>query len=207
MPNLLSDPVVSSEATQLFEDAQATLADIIQHQRLRCCGVIGLYAANSIEHDRTEVYSDESRQQVLVTLDHLRQQVDRQLERPYHSLADFVAPKDCGILDYMGAFAVSCLGAEALAAHYEAQQDDYQAIMVKALADRFAEAFAELMHQRVHKEFWGGMTEAKDFDNEALIKEAYRAFAQHRGIRHALNTVRKRRYGHDWTLKNRLEVN
>ena len=108
----------------------------------------------------------------MATLHHLRQQADRPEGNPYRSLADFVAPKDSQVKDYMGAFAVSCFGAESLAEDYEAKHDDYNAIMIKALADRFAEAFAELLHEKVRKEAWG-YAATEDLSNEQLIKEAY----------------------------------
>jgi 5-methyltetrahydrofolate--homocysteine methyltransferase len=171
-PDILSDKVVGEEATKLFNDAQAKLDEIIAANSLQCHGVIGLYPANGIEDDRTEIYENEARKHSLCTLNHLRQQVERPADRPYRSLADFIAPKESGVEDYMGAFAVSCLGAEELAAQYEADHDDYNAIMVKALADRFAEAFAELMHERVRKEFWGYNTE-ENLSNDELIKESY----------------------------------
>ncbi len=163
---------MGEEASKLFNDAQKKLAEIINNNLLSCRGVIGLYPANAIEHDQTELYEDDTRETVKITLNHLRQQVDRPADRPYRSLADFVAPKSSGVNDYMGAFAVSCLGAEALAKQYEIDHDDYNAIMIKALADRFAEAFAELMHEKVRKTYWAYAPE-ENFSNEELIKESY----------------------------------
>jgi len=171
-PAILSDKLVGEEATKLFDDAQNKLAEIINNNLLSCRGVIGLYPANGVVNDCTEIYSDNTRSQKIATLNHLRQQVDRPAGRPYRSLADFVAPKDSGVNDYMGAFAVSCLGAEALAKQYEADHDDYNSIMVKAIADRFAEAFAELMHEKVRKELWGYANQ-ENLTNEELIKENY----------------------------------
>jgi 5-methyltetrahydrofolate--homocysteine methyltransferase len=134
--------------------------------------VIGLYPANGIDNDQTEIYSDQSKTNTILTLNHVRQQVDRPAGRPYRSLADFIAPKASGVNDYMGGFAVSCLGAEVLAKQYEADHDDYNSIMVKAIADRFAEAFAEVMHEKVRKELWGYASE-EHLSNQELIKEAY----------------------------------
>ncbi len=171
-PAILSDQVVGEEATKLFNDAKERLADIVNNNLLNCRAVIGLYPANAIENDSTELYADENSTEVIATLHHLRQQVDRPAGRPYRSLADFVAPKSSDVKDYMGGFVVTCFGAEELAKKYEADHDDYNAIMVKALADRFAEAFAELMHERVRKEFWGYASE-ESFSNDQLIKEAY----------------------------------
>ena len=171
-PDILNDEVVGEQAAQLFADAESKLKELVAGNLLQCHAVIGLYPANAIEQDQTEIYSDDSRSQVLATLNHLRQQVDRPANRPYRSLADFIAPKVSGVNDYMGAFAVGCYGAEALAKQYEADHDDYNAIMVKALADRFAEALAELMHERVRKHYWGYAAN-ETLDNEALIKESY----------------------------------
>jgi 5-methyltetrahydrofolate--homocysteine methyltransferase len=171
-PDILTDEVVGEEATNLFADAQEMLQGIVEKNLLQCHAVIGLYPANSIDNDQTEVYTDESRSEVLATLNHLRQQVERPIDRPYRSLADFVAPKASGVADYMGAFAVGCYGAEALAKHYEAELDDYNAILVKALADRFAEGIAEVMHEKVRKQYWGYAND-EQLDNASLIKESY----------------------------------
>ncbi len=171
-PDILEDQVVGEEATKLFNDAQAQLKNIIEQKLFQCSAVFGLFPANGIDNDSTEIYTDENRNEVQATLHHLRQQADRPAQNPYRSLADFVAPKDSQIKDYMGAFAVSCFGAEALAENYEAKHDDYNAIMIKALADRFAEAFAELLHEKIRKQYWG-YAATEDLSNEALIKEAY----------------------------------
>ena len=171
-PDILTDEVVGEEATKLFDDAQKMLASLIENNQLTCRAVMGFYAANAIDGDQTELYKDDTRQDSIAVLNHLRQQVDRPADRPYRSLADFIAPKNTGIKDYMGAFAVSCFGAEELAKAYEEKLDDYNSIMVKALADRFAEALAELMHERVRKEFWGYASE-ENLTNEELIKESY----------------------------------
>lgn len=172
-PDILTDEVVGEEASKLFVDAKNILQQIIDGNLLRCNAVIGLYPANAIDNDQTELYSDDERSDVVATLNHLRQQVDRPIDRPYRSLADFIAPKSSGVKDYMGGFAVGCYGAEALAKQYEADLDDYNAIMVKAIADRFAEAMAEVMHEKVRKEYWGYAAD-EVLDNSALIKEAYK---------------------------------
>ncbi len=171
-PKILTDKVVGEEAKKLFHDAQQKLQEIIANDLLQCHAVIGLYPANSIAGDQTELYKNDKREHVLATLNHLRQQSERPAEKPYRSLGDFVAPKDSGVGDYMGAFAVGCFGAEALAKEYEDKLDDYNAIMIKAIADRFAEAFAELMHEKIRKEYWGYASD-ENLDNDALIKEAY----------------------------------
>jgi 5-methyltetrahydrofolate--homocysteine methyltransferase len=171
-PAILSDTKVGGEATRLFNDAQALLKRVIADQSLKANGVIGLFAANSVRDDDIEVYVDDTRRETWVTLHTLRQQDEKPPGRPNRALADFVAPKESGRKDYVGAFAVGILGAEELARQFEAKHDDYSAIMVKALADRLAEAFAERLHERVRREFWGYASDEK-LDNEALIREEY----------------------------------
>jgi 5-methyltetrahydrofolate--homocysteine methyltransferase len=171
-PAILSDEIVGEEATKLFADAKQKLQEIIDQNLLVCYGVIGLYPANAVENDNTEIYDDSDRQSVKARLHHLRQQVDRPAGRPYRSLADFIAPKASNKHDHMGAFVASCFGADELAKKYEEDHDDYNSIMVKALADRFAEAFAEVLHERVRKEFWG-YASTESLSNSQLIKEAY----------------------------------
>ena len=174
-PAILEDKTVGEAARNLFNDAQVLLNQLIEQGRLKASGVIGLWPANRVGGDDIEVYADESRSQVIATLHHLRQQVRKSsASDPLLSLADFIAPKDSGLVDYIGGFAVTAgIDADQLAAEYESRGDDYNAIMVKALADRLAESFAEHMHRRVRTEFWGYAAH-EDLDNEALIKEKYR---------------------------------
>ncbi|MCP5161904.1 MAG: methionine synthase [Hahellaceae bacterium] len=166
-PNILSDAKVGEAATNLFNDAQALLKRIIDEKLLQARGVIAFWPANAINDDDIELNTEQGS----VHLHHLRQQA---VKGEYqHALADFVAPAATGIQDYVGGFAVTAgIGAEELARKFESAHDDYSSIMVKALADRLAEAFAERMHERVRKEFWGY---AKDeaLDNTSLIKEQY----------------------------------
>ena len=171
-PGILEDKVVGEEATKLFKDANEMLDKIIAEKAFQCDAVMGLYPASAVEGDMTEIYADNARENVQATLHHLRQQTARPAERPYRSLADFVAPKDSGVKDYMGAFVVTCKGADDLAKIYEDKLDDYNAIMVKALADRFAEAFAELLHVEVRKDYWGYAPQ-ESFSNAELISEKY----------------------------------
>jgi 5-methyltetrahydrofolate--homocysteine methyltransferase len=178
-PKIFNDEVVGEAAQNLFDDAQALLKDIIDNKRLTARAVFGLWPANTVNHDDIEVYSNANEvgtaSETLATLHHIRQQIQKPgASEELASLADFIAPKESGLTDYIGAFAVTTgIGADELAAEYEAQLDDYNAIMVKALADRLAEAFAEHLHQRVRTEYWGyAANEA--LDNEALIKEKYR---------------------------------
>ena len=172
-PAILSDPVKGPEARKLYAEAQTMLADIISHGKLTARAVIGLYAANSVGDDLV-VWTDDSRTRPLTTFYTLRQQMDRGESRPCYALADFVAPVESGIADYMGIFAVTAgLGVDALTTEYEADHDDYSAIMVKALADRLAEALAEYMHEQVRTHLWGYAPD-ENLSNEELIKEQYR---------------------------------
>jgi len=170
-PQILQDAVVGAAATNLFADAQQMLQTIIDNGSLKASGVIGFWPANSVNFDDIEV-SNAPGQTTL--LHHLRQQQDKNSpDETLYSLADFVAPRESGKTDYLGAFVVTAgIGAEELARTYEKAGDDYSAIMVKSLADRLAEAFAERMHERVRKEFWH-YAEQEDLDKESLIREAY----------------------------------
>ncbi|ARU57064.1 B12-dependent methionine synthase [Oleiphilus messinensis] len=171
-PKIFDDSEKGEAARTLFNDAQAILKRIIDNKLIKASGVIGFWPANRVDADDIEVYSTEDGSPV-ATLHHLRQQTNKNTEKPNYSLADFIAPKASGKTDYVGGFAVTAgIGAEALAAEYEAKHDDYSAIMVKALADRLAEAFAERMHERVRKEYWGYQQD-EHLSNEELIKERY----------------------------------
>ena len=172
-PAILKDEKVGVEATKLFNDAQTLLKRIIQEKLFTAKGVVGLFPANSVNDDDVEVYESESRQKASMTLHTLRQQDEKPPGRPNRALADFVAPKTSGLKDYVGGFAVGIHGAEELARKFEKAHDDYNAIMAKALADRLAEAFAERLHERVRREFWGYAAEEK-LDNEALVREEYK---------------------------------
>jgi 5-methyltetrahydrofolate--homocysteine methyltransferase len=172
-PDILQDEKVGEAARQLFADAEAMLKRVIREHSLRARAVIGLWPAARVNGDDIEVYSDDSRTEVLATLHQLRQQTDKPNGKPNYSLADFIAPKESGRADYVGGFVVTAgIGAEELARQFVAANDDYNGILVKALADRLAEALAEQMHLRVRREFWG-YAAAESLDNEALIKERY----------------------------------
>jgi 5-methyltetrahydrofolate--homocysteine methyltransferase len=172
-PAILKDEKAGQEATKLFNDAQTLLKRIINEKLLVAKGVVGLFPANSVSDDDIEVYESESRQKVTMTLHTLRQQDEKPPGRPNRALADFVAPKTSGLKDYVGGFAVGIHGADELAKKFEKQHDDYNAIMAKALADRLAEAFAERLHERVRREFWGYAVDEK-LDNDALVREEYK---------------------------------
>jgi len=171
-PAIFDNEIVGEEARKLFDDAQVVLDEIIGQDLLYANAVVGLYPANSIGDD-VEIYTDESRSEVLTTFHMLRQQGKKGSGLPNLSLADFVAPKETGKQDYMGAFAVTAgVGIEPLIEKYEKDHDDYNSIMIKAVADRLAEAFAELMHEKVRKELWA-YAPNEALDSETLIKEVY----------------------------------
>ena len=172
-PDILDHPEKGEAARNLFSDAQAMLKRLIEEKRLHAKGVIGFWPANS-DGDDLILYQDDNRTQELTHLHHLRQQDDKAPDKPMTALSDFVAPNSSGKADYVGAFAVTAgLGVEEMAREFEQQHDDYSSILLKALADRLAEAFAERLHERVRKEFWG-YDAAESLDNAALIKERYR---------------------------------
>jgi len=172
-PAILSDPVVGPAASSLFRDARELLDRIVRERLLSARGVFGFFPANSVGDD-IELYADSSRGERKATIHTIRQQMVKPPGRPNLALADFVAPRETGVADHVGAFAVTAgAGIEALVTGFEAAHDDYNAILTKALADRLAEAFAELLHQRVRREFWGYAPD-EALDNEGLIKERYR---------------------------------
>ncbi|MGB2475269.1 MAG: methionine synthase [Flavobacteriaceae bacterium] len=173
-PEILNDDIVGPQATELFADAQVVLTEILTHQRLTAKAVFGLFPANSVEDDDIEVYSDLDRTQVIGRFLTLRQQLKKREGKHNLALADFIAPKESGVKDYIGAFCVTTgFGTAELAKKYEEDNDDYNAIMIKALADRLAEAYAEYLHQQIRVKHWGYAIE-EQLDNEALIKEAYK---------------------------------
>jgi len=172
-PDIFSDKVVGLEAQKLFDDANVLLDELIKNKSLKANAIIGIYPANSVDDDSVEIYKDDSRTEVLETFHHLRQQLKKAPGQPNLSLADFIAPK--GIkADYTGFFAVTTgIGIEPLLDQAEKDHDDYRSIMIKALADRLAEAFAEYMHWKVRKDVWGYSKE-ETLNREDLIAEKYR---------------------------------
>lgn len=176
-PAILTDEVVGEAATKVFEEGQAMLKKIIEGRWLTANGAIALLPANSVRDDDIEIYTDESRSQVAFTWHGLRQQgvkpVVDGVQRPNQCLADFIAPKESGIADYIGMFAVTAgLGIEKYEQRFEEAHDDYSSIMLKALADRLAEAFAEYLHERVRTDLWGYAAD-EHLDNAELIAEKY----------------------------------
>jgi 5-methyltetrahydrofolate--homocysteine methyltransferase len=172
-PNILTDENMGVEATKLFNDANTMLDDIIRENWIQAKAVIGIWPANTINDDDIEIYTDESRTKVLHTQFGMRQQLKKTEGAVNECVSDFVAPKESGIADYVGGFVVTAgLGIEKKLAEFEADHNDYKSILLKALADRFAEAFAERMHERVRQEFWG--YESTKLSKDELIAEKYK---------------------------------
>jgi 5-methyltetrahydrofolate--homocysteine methyltransferase len=171
-PDILNNPTTGEAARRLWEDAQQMLDRLIEERWLTASGVIGLFPANAVGDD-IEVYTDERRSSVLATVHQLRQQTEHRDGVPHRSLADFVAPVETGLRDYIGGFAVTAgIGIQAKIAEFKQALDDYSAILLESLADRLAEAFAERLHQRVRTEFWGYQAD-ENLTSEDLIKERY----------------------------------
>ena len=177
-PAILTDPVVGESASNVYREAQAMLKKMIEGRWLTANGVMAILPANSVNDDDIEVYTDETKSEIAFTYYGLRQQSERPLidgvRRPNQCLADFIAPKSSGVTDYIGMFAVTAgIGIEKHEKRFEDANDDYSSIMLKALADRLAEAFAEYLHERVRKDLWGYAAD-EHLDNTALIAESYR---------------------------------
>jgi 5-methyltetrahydrofolate--homocysteine methyltransferase len=172
-PDILNDAKFGEQASSLYADARKMLRTLIRERWLTPRAVFGLFAANSVEDD-VELYADDARHKLIARVHFLRQQKDLPEGKPHTALADFVAPKSTGLHDYFGAFAVSAgQGIEEPLKRFAAEHDDYSSIMLKVLADRLAEGFAERLHERVRREFWG-YAPAEKLGNEQLIREEYR---------------------------------
>ena len=173
-PKILTDAEKGEEATKLFKDAKTMLDKIINEKWLQANAVVGVFPANTVNDDDVEIYADANRSEVTTTLNFLRQQTQQPPGRPNHCLSDYIAPKETKLNDHIGAFAVTTgVGIEEHVKRFEADHDDYNAIMLKVLADRLAEAFAELMHKRVRKEFWAYAAD-EALESDALIAEEYK---------------------------------
>lgn len=173
-PKILTDAEKGEEATKLFKDAKTMLDKIINEKWLQAKAVVGVFPANTVNDDDVEIYADAKRSEVITTLNFLRQQTQQPPGRPNHCLSDYIAPKETQLNDHIGAFAVTTgIGIDEHVKRFEADHDDYQAIMLKVLADRLAEAFAELMHKRVRKEFWAYAAD-EALESDALIAEEYK---------------------------------
>jgi 5-methyltetrahydrofolate--homocysteine methyltransferase len=172
-PDILNNPASGEPARELWDDAQAMLDRLIAENWIRASGVIGLFPANVVDDDDIEVYVDETRRGVRATLHQVRQQTEHRPGVPHRSLADFIAPQQTGLPDYVGAFAVTTgLGITDKIMEFKAALDDYSAILLESLADRLAEAFAERLHERVRTEYWAYQPD-ENLDNESLISEKY----------------------------------
>jgi 5-methyltetrahydrofolate--homocysteine methyltransferase len=171
-PKILTDEVVGAEATKLYNDAKRVLKEVIDKKLLTAKGAIGLYPAIRKGEDDIQLFSDKERKKELCVFHNLRQQGLKGSGLPNISLTDFIAPADSGIKDFIGGFAVGIFGADEIAKAYQKDHDDYNSIMIKAIADRLAEAFAECLHAKVRREFWGYAKDEK-LDNDSLIKEEY----------------------------------
>jgi 5-methyltetrahydrofolate--homocysteine methyltransferase len=173
-PAILADPVVGEQASALYRDARAMLQRIIDEKWLTASATVGFWPAARVGSDDIALYRDESRTEVIATLHHLRQQGDKPGGKPNLSLADFVAPQASGLQDYVGGFCVTTgHGVEERAAAFEQSHDDYSSIMLKALADRLAESFAEYLHRLVRLDLWGYEPD-EELSNQELIRERYR---------------------------------
>jgi len=171
-PDVLSDPVKGEAASNLYADARRMLKQVISESWLKARAVVGLFPANSVGDD-VEVYADENRNEVIATLCFLRQQKGKPPGQAHECLADYIAPKSTGVRDYIGGFTVTAgIGIEEHVARFQRGHDDYSSIMLKALADRFAEACAEHFHERVRREFWGHAAQ-ESLTNAQLIREEY----------------------------------
>ena len=168
-PNILEDDIVGKEATKLFEDAQLMIKHIISKRLLKPRAVFGIFEANSIEDDDIKVRLNNKD---LIVFRTLRQQLQKRPGKSNFALADFIAPESSGLTDYIGSFCVSIFGAHELVSEYKAENDDYSAIMVQAIADRFAEAFAEYLHLKIRTDYWG-YAPSESLSNDELIKEKY----------------------------------
>lgn len=201
-PDILSDDVVGEEATKLFEDAQLMLRQIIDGKLLKAKAVFGLFKANSNAQDDIEI-THENQQFVFRTL---RQQLQKSKGKPYRALSDYIAPSEMGIQDYMGCFCVCAgFGTAELAKDFEARNDDYSSIMVKALADRLAEAFAEYLHKQVRVNYWGYQPN-ESLSNEELIKESYRGIRPAPGYPACPDHLEKETIWDLLQVKNRIGV-
>jgi 5-methyltetrahydrofolate--homocysteine methyltransferase len=171
-PRILEDKVVGEEAGRLFNDAQRMLDKIEADGEISASGIVGIFPANSVGDD-IEIYTDESRSEILQMSRHLRQQTEKRAPLVNHCLADYIAPKSSGVADYIAAFAVTGgIGEREIVKRYKENHDDYNAILVQAVCDRLAEAFAEYLHQQTRKEYWGFAAD-EDLSNDDLIREKY----------------------------------
>ncbi len=203
-PSILEDKKVGEQATELFNDANRMLDDIIANRKLTAKAVYGLFPAHAIGED-VSIFSDDSKANELATFHFLRQQVEKRSNQPNTSLADFIAPAESGKEDYLGLFAVTAgIGIEKILAEFEANNDDYSSIMVKAIADRLAEAHAEFLHYKIRTDFWGYSKE--NFDNEAFIAEKYQGIRPAPGYPACPDHTEKRTLFKVLDVENRIGI-
>jgi 5-methyltetrahydrofolate--homocysteine methyltransferase len=169
-PAILTDEIVGEQATQLFADAKVMMERIIAKQLLKPKGIFGLFEANTVNDDDISIQKNGKEMAVFRTL---RQQLKKREGAAHRALSDYIAPKETGLTDYMGAFCVAIFGVDELAQSYKDKDDDYSAIMAQAIADRFAEAFAEYLHKQIRSKHWGYARD-EDLSNDELIKEVYK---------------------------------
>ena len=198
-PDILEDPVQGEAARKLYEDAQEMLQDFIENKRIEARAMVGFWPANSNERDEIEFYADDTRKEVIAKLPQLRQQ-KRKTETPYYlSNADYIAPKESGVADYIGAVVDTAgIGLEKIVEEHKKNNDDYQEILAKVLADRLAEAFAELLHEKVRKEVWGYAPD-EDLDLEGLLRIKYQGIRPAPGYPSSPDHTEKRLM---WELMN-----
>src|SRR5690625_3611995 len=198
-PGILEDERYGVEATKLFNEANQLLDRIIDGKLMRARGVYGLFPANSVGDD-IEIYRNENRDEVVARFHSIRQQAEKRRGEPNKALADYIAPRESGIADYMGGFAVTAgIGMEELVLKFQEDQDDYNAMLTKALGDRLAEAFAEYLHERIRKSYWGYDPD-EAFTNDDLIRESFR------GIRPAPGYPAQPDHTEKWTLFDLMQV-
>jgi 5-methyltetrahydrofolate--homocysteine methyltransferase len=199
-PKIFNDEKVGREAKKLHDDALRMLDEIIAKKSLTLTGIVGLYPANSTNTEDVEIYCDETRTEVLAKFCMLREQAESDnAEKTYLSQADFIAPKETGVADYLGMFAVACMGCEAQVEKFEAANDDYSKIMVQALADRLVEAFAEALHRDIRVDLWG-YAQDESLDEADLLKIKYQ------GVRPAPGYPSQPDHTEKRTLWNLLKV-
>ncbi|AWB65159.1 methionine synthase [Saccharobesus litoralis] len=203
-PAILEHELVGEEAKKLFADANALLDKAISEKRLVAKAAFGIFPANS-DGDDVLLYKDESRSEVLTRLHHLRSQSEKRGDQANRCLADYIADKDSGVADYKGAFAVGIFGADEWAEEYLKDHDDYNSIMVKAIADRLAEAFAEYLHEHVRKQAWGYAAD-EVMDNEALIRELYQGIRPAPGYAACPEHTEKKRLWELLDVENKIDM-
>lgn len=200
-PKIFNDENVGEEAKKLFRDAQTMLKQIVQEKTLQLTGIVGIYPASRVGED-VEVYADASREEPLARFCMLRQQAEKETDDPYLSQADFIAPKESGLADHLGMFAIACMGCDEMVKKFEAMNDDYSKIMVQALADRFVEAFAERLHADIRKDIWGYAPE-ETVAGEDLFKLKYEGIRPAPGYPSQPDHTEKRTM---WDLLNAAEL-